>query len=51
MPGTPAAYAARLYDTLHQLDQQGYEWIAVDYPEENGKWEAVLDRLRRAAAT
>lgn len=49
MPRHPGEYAARLYATLHDLDQAGYDWIAVDSPPDMPEWEAVLDRLRRAA--
>ena len=50
MPGDAVGYAARLYDVLHALDTNGYDWIAVDAPEAaDAGWEAVLDRLRRAA--
>jgi len=50
MPSGPRDYAARLYATLHEVDRQGYDWIAVESPEEAPEWESVLDRLRRAAA-
>ena len=50
MPSDPREYAARLYAVLHDLDDGGYEWIAVEAPEETLEWEGVLDRLRRAAA-
>jgi len=49
MPAEPREYAARLYATLHELDDGGYDWIAVDVPEEAPEWEGVLDRLRRAS--
>ena len=49
MPGDPVGYAARLYQVLHGLDADGYDWIAVDTPGPGEEWEAVLDRLRRAA--
>jgi len=49
MPGNAAAYAAKLYSTLHLLDARGYDWIAVDAPPKVPEWEAVLDRLKRAA--
>jgi len=51
MPSDPRDYAARLYATLHEVDQQGYDWIAVELPAESPEWESVLDRLRRAAAS
>ena len=50
MPATAAAYAVLLYDTLHRLDASHYDWIAVETPPGDVAWEAVLDRLRRAAA-
>jgi L-threonylcarbamoyladenylate synthase len=50
MPSDPRDYAARLYATLHEIDRQGYDWIAVESPEETPEWESVLDRLRRAEA-
>lgn len=50
MPKDPAAYAAVLYQTLHELDGQHFDWIAVEQPPARPEWEAVLDRLRRAAA-
>ncbi|MEQ1945688.1 MAG: L-threonylcarbamoyladenylate synthase [Bryobacteraceae bacterium] len=49
LPADPAGYAARIYDALHELDREGWPWIAVESPPETGEWEAVLDRLRRAA--
>jgi L-threonylcarbamoyladenylate synthase len=50
MPHEPAAYAARLYDTLHALDAAGVEHIVVALPPDTDAWLAVRDRLRRAAA-
>lgn len=49
MPAHPSEYAARLYGTLHQLDNEHLDWIAVERPDDTPEWEAVLDRLRRAA--
>jgi L-threonylcarbamoyladenylate synthase len=49
MPLDAADYASQLYRILHELDSHNYDWIAVDSPEETAKWEAVLDRLKRAA--
>lgn len=49
MPPQAAAYAARLYETLHALDAEGWDWIAVDQPPETAEWIPILDRLRRAA--
>ena len=49
MPANPLDYAAVLYETLHRLDAEGLEWIAVERPPETPEWAGVLDRLRRAA--
>jgi L-threonylcarbamoyladenylate synthase len=49
MPNDVAAYAARLYNVLHTLDARDYDWIAVETPGPGPEWEAILDRLRRAA--
>jgi L-threonylcarbamoyladenylate synthase len=51
MPADPAAYAAVLYEKLHQADDANLDWIAVDHPPTTPEWEAVNDRLRRAATT
>jgi len=51
MPNTAAEYAARLYSVLHALDAWGYDWIAVEIPGSGVEWEAVMDRLRRAASS
>ena len=51
MPADAATYAAALYDALHQADTGDYTWIAVDLPPNTPEWEAVHDRLRRAAAS
>jgi L-threonylcarbamoyladenylate synthase len=49
MPPDAAAYAAILYETLHRLDDRGFDWIAVEQPPEWPEWAGVLDRLRRAS--
>lgn len=49
MPDDPSQYGSRLYSVLHELDARGYDWIAVETPGPGAEWEAVLDRLRRAA--
>ena len=49
MPLDPASYAAVLYETLHRLDREGLDWIAVERPPEGHEWAAILDRLERAA--
>jgi len=49
MPAEPLAYAAALYETLHRLDAEGLDWIAVERPPDTPEWAGVRDRLRRAA--
>jgi L-threonylcarbamoyladenylate synthase len=50
MPQSATAYAAALYEALHQADAGNYSWIAVDAPPSTPEWEAVRDRLKRAAS-
>ena len=50
MPIDPAGYAARLYAVLHQIDAQGWDWIAVERPPSGAIWAGIRDRLERAAA-
>jgi L-threonylcarbamoyladenylate synthase len=49
MPAEPEKYAAILYDTLHQADLRGYDWIAVEAPPATSDWAGILDRLERAS--
>jgi L-threonylcarbamoyladenylate synthase len=49
MPEQPEAYAAKLYSVLHDLDREGYDWIAVELPPHAPEWAAIRDRLTRAA--
>ena len=51
MPVDPREYAAVLYETLHRLDAEGLDWIAIDEPPDAPEWAGVLDRLRRAASS
>jgi L-threonylcarbamoyladenylate synthase len=51
MPADPQAYAAALYETLHRLDGQSLDWIAIERPPDSPEWAGILDRLRRAAAS
>jgi L-threonylcarbamoyladenylate synthase len=48
MPGTPGAYAARLYHVLHELDHRGLSRILIELPPDTEEWLAVRDRLTRA---
>lgn len=49
MPSDAAEYASQLYRVLHELDARKYDWIAVDAPPDTPDWQAVRDRLQRAA--
>jgi len=49
MPRDPASYAAHLYETLHALDAEGLDWMAVEPLPDTTEWDAIRDRLHRAA--
>src|SRR5690606_22373359 len=49
VPADPAGYAHDLYATLRALDSQGFERILVEAPPADPAWQAVRDRLGRAA--
>jgi L-threonylcarbamoyladenylate synthase len=49
MPHSAGDYAAALYEVLHQADAGNYNWIAIDIPPTTPEWEAIHDRLKRAA--
>jgi L-threonylcarbamoyladenylate synthase len=49
-PETAAAYAHDLYANLRILDASGADFIFVEAPPGDAAWEAVNDRLSRAAA-
>ncbi len=48
MPATPEGYARELYRRLHELDRTA-DLILIEQPAEQVGWEAVNDRLKRAA--
>ncbi len=50
MPDDPAAFAARLYQMLHALDEAGVDRAWVERPPATPGWEAVINRLDRAVA-
>jgi L-threonylcarbamoyladenylate synthase len=50
IPHDPEAYARALYAELHASDQGGAEIIIIEEPPATPEWEAIRDRLRRAAA-
>jgi L-threonylcarbamoyladenylate synthase len=49
MPADPTAYAESLYRVLHDLDREGFDWIAFDAPPDTPEWAGIRDRLHRAA--
>jgi len=49
MPADVEGFAARLYATLHALDQRQLDRIVVDRPPDDEAWRGVRDRLTRAA--
>jgi len=46
----PDAYARELYALLRRLDQGGYARLVFEQPPRSAPWQAVNDRLGRAAA-
>lgn len=50
LPESPRDCAAQLYTTLHELDRENWDWIAVEKPPADPEWAAIRDRLQRAAA-
>jgi len=50
MPSDPRAYAAVLYERLHEADAQGWAWIGIEPPPPGEEWSAIRDRLERAAS-
>jgi L-threonylcarbamoyladenylate synthase len=49
MPDDPAAYAQRLYATLHDADSDGAVLILIEQPPDDPRWSGVRDRLSRAS--
>jgi L-threonylcarbamoyladenylate synthase len=49
MPAGPAAYAARLYAALHDMDDAGCEVVLIERVPDDPAWAGLRDRLRRAA--
>jgi len=49
LPDDPQGYARGLYQALHELDDAGCTVIMVEEPPGESAWEAVRDRLERAA--
>ncbi len=51
MPSDPDGYARQLYDALHRCDEQGCEYIVIEPPPKNTRWDAIWNRIRRAASS
>jgi L-threonylcarbamoyladenylate synthase len=49
-PSEPAAFAHELYASLRWLDAAGCTRIVVQKPPASDSWNAIIDRLQRAAA-
>ncbi|MFN0166464.1 MAG: L-threonylcarbamoyladenylate synthase [Bryobacteraceae bacterium] len=49
MPADPSEFARILYETFHDLDVLGLDWIAVEPLPESSEWEAIRDRIARAS--
>jgi L-threonylcarbamoyladenylate synthase len=50
-PQEPAQFARELYDTLRRIDTLGVQRLLVQRVPATPEWDAVRDRLARAAAT
>lgn len=50
IPHDAEAYARALYAELHRCDNEGAGWIVVESLPESSDWQAIGDRLRRAAS-
>lgn len=50
MPDDARQYAAILYSTLHALDTEGLDWIAIEMPPDTPEWVGIRDRLTRASS-
>jgi L-threonylcarbamoyladenylate synthase len=48
MPRDAREYASVLYATLHALDAEGLDWIAIEMPPDTPEWAGIRDRLKRA---
>ncbi len=49
MPQDAAGYAHRLYAELHEADDRASAVILIEMPPDGAEWDAVRDRLTRAA--
>lgn len=51
LPDDPVQYAHDLYQTLHSLDHQEFKRILIERVPEGPDWDAIRDRLEKAAAS
>jgi L-threonylcarbamoyladenylate synthase len=49
LSGTPDGYAAALYDALHDADAAGCTLLFIEEVPDDSAWDAIRDRLTRAA--
>jgi L-threonylcarbamoyladenylate synthase len=49
LPATPDGYAHDLYAALRAMDAAGADIIVIETPPQDGHWQGINDRLRRAA--
>ncbi len=49
IPHDAEAFARAIYAELHQCDEAGAEWIIVEALPGTNEWQAIADRLKRAA--
>jgi len=50
IPRQAEAFARAIYAELHRCDEEGAGWIVVEALPDTAEWQAIHDRLRRAAA-
>ena len=50
IPHDAEAYARAIYAELHRCDAEGAQWIVVEALPVGAAWQAIADRLRRAAS-
>lgn len=49
MPLQADHYAQRMYDALHQADQQHFDAIIIERPPYSSEWDGIQDRINKAA--
>jgi L-threonylcarbamoyladenylate synthase len=50
IPHDAEAFARAIYAELHECDEAGARWIVVEQLPAGNEWEAIADRLKRAAS-